>query len=421
MKKVHKISIITLAAALAAACGLYYGQAWGLFVTNKAVDTLTRVEVPAPELLYDIPRDSFLVEEYEVLRNENLSDIFSRAGVPYSKIHEMAQKADPVFDTRKIRSGQPYTFFYTPDSLRELRHWVYVINNTDYLVCSLAGDSSHVELKHKDVQTVERTVAAEINSSLWNAITDKGLTPSLALELSDIYAWTVDFFGIERGDYFKVIYSENMVDNQSVGIAEIKCALFVHHQREYYAFKFSEDSVSSYFDLEGNSLRKAFLKAPLKFSRISSRFSNGRMHPVLKIRRPHHGIDYAAPAGTPVYAIGDGHIIAKGWDKKGGGNYLKIKHNSIYTTVYMHLKNFAKGISNGSHVRQGDLIGFVGSTGLATGPHLDFRVFKGGKPIDPLKVDAPPVEPVSNDNVQQFMIYSDSLRNVIDAIALTGK
>ena len=229
---------------------------------------------------------------------------------------------------------------------------------------------------------------------------------------------TIDFFGIEQGDNFKVIYTERYVGDTPIGIERIEAAFFTHHGKSFYAFYFEQDSTSSYFDLEGNSLRKTFLKAPLKFSRISSRFTHSRMHPVLKIRRPHHGIDYAAPTGTPVYAIGDGRIIAKGWDKKGGGNYVKIRHNSVYTTVYMHLNKFAKGLKNGDMVKQGDQIGTVGKTGLATGPHLDFRVYMNNQPIDPLKVEAPPVEPVSNDNIQEFINYSDSLRNILDAIKI---
>jgi murein DD-endopeptidase MepM/ murein hydrolase activator NlpD len=189
-----------------------------------------------------------------------------------------------------------------------------------------------------------------------------------------------------------------------------------HSGKDFFAIPFEQDSSLSFFDEEGNSLRKTFLKAPLKFSRISSRFSNSRLHPVLKIRRPHHGVDYAAPTGTPVYSVGDGKIIAKAWDKKGGGNYIKIKHNGTYTTGYLHLNGFAKGIKVGDFVKQGDLIGYVGKTGLATGPHLDFRFYRNGKPVDPLKVDAPPVEPISEENKTIFdsikTIYMDSLADI---------
>lgn len=387
-------------------------------ITSSTIDTMQ--VVPLPELLYDLPKDSFLIEEYAVGRNQNLSDILSRAGMEYARIHQVVQVTNPVFDVRRIRVGQPYTLFFTPDSLHELRHLVYAIDAREYLVCSF-GDSLSASRKQKEVTLVERTAAAPIESSLWNAIAGQGLTPALAIELSEIFAWTVDFFGIEKGDYFKVIYTESLIDSVSVGIEQITAAAFYHRGKKYYAFRFEENGAWDYFDEKGNSLRKAFLKAPLKFSRISSRFSGGRLHPVLKIRRPHHGVDYAAPAGTPVYAIGDGRIVHKGWDAKGGGNYLKIKHNSVYTTVYMHLQGFAKGIAQGTQVRQGELIGFVGSTGLSTGPHLDFRVFRNDKPIDPLKMEAPSAEPVQAQYREAFLHRADSLQKSIKTIQLPNR
>ncbi len=170
---------------------------------------------------------------------------------------------------------------------------------------------------------------------------------------------------------------------------------------DFWAIPFVQDSTRDFFDDQGKSLRKAFLKAPLRYSRISSRFSNSRYHPILKIRRPHHGVDYAAPTGTPVHAIGDGLVISKGYNG-GGGNAVKIKHNGVYTTSYMHLHGYARGLHRGSYVKQGEVIGYVGSTGLATGPHLDFRVYKNGMAIDPLKMEAPPVEPVKEDNMTAF-------------------
>jgi len=170
--------------------------------------------------------------------------------------------------------------------------------------------------------------------------------------------------------------------------------------------------VRSFFDDKGQSLRKAFLKAPLKFSRISSRFSNSRMHPILKIRRAHHGVDYAAPVGTPVYSIGDGVIIQTS-HSGGAGNMIKIKHNSVYSTAYLHLKNFAKGIKQGVYVKQGDVIGYVGSSGLSTGPHLDFRFYKNGNPVDPLKVEAPPVEPVKEENIVDFEVRKNFVIELI--------
>lgn len=383
-------------------------------LTQLQCDTLV---TPQIELRYGLPVDSFDIEECKVGRNEHLSSILLREGVSFATIHSLAEISKETFDVRNIRVGHSYSLFFSPDTLRELKHFVYNIDATRYLHCSLT-DSITAKVCEHEVKLIRKEAGATITSSLWNATRDNGLPTTLSLELSDIFAWTIDFFGIEQGDNFKVIYTERYVGDTPIGIERIEAAFFTHHGKSFYAFYFEQDSTSSYFDLEGNSLRKTFLKAPLKFSRISSRFTHSRMHPVLKIRRPHHGIDYAAPTGTPVYAIGDGRIIAKGWDKKGGGNYVKIRHNSVYTTVYMHLNKFAKGLKNGDMVKQGDQIGTVGKTGLATGPHLDFRVYMNNQPIDPLKVEAPPVEPVSNDNIQEFINYSDSLRNILDAIKI---
>jgi murein DD-endopeptidase MepM/ murein hydrolase activator NlpD len=239
----------------------------------------------------------------------------------------------------------------------------------------------------------------------------------MAVDLSRIFAWTIDFFGIQKGDRFRVIYDELYVDSISIGIGNIYAVQFNHYGDENYAFRFYQDERFDYFDDEGQSLRKAFLKAPLDYYRISSRFSHSRLHPVLRIRRPHRGVDYAAPKGTPVLSIGDGTVIARAYQRGGGGNYLKIKHNSVYTTTYMHLSGFAEGIHTGARVSQGQVIGYVGATGLATGPHLDFRIAENGSLVDPLKVEAPPVEPVKEENIIRYNQVKDSLMTELHKIA----
>ncbi len=386
-------------------------------VTEETLDSLEVIELPEPDLLYGLPVDSFLIEESKVKRNQFLADIFLKAGVDYPTINTIVEKTKPVFDVRKIKVGNQYHLFYSQDTLKRLKHFVYAIDNTDYMVVSL-GDSIQAYRDVKEIRRELKTASGVINSSLWVTMTEHDINPLLAIELSEIFAWTVDFFGIEKGDNFRVYYDELYVDSVSIGIGEVHAALFQHRGRDYYAFNYEEDSLKNFFDEEGQSLRKAFLKAPLKFSRISSRFSNSRLHPVLKIRRPHHGIDYAAPTGTPVYALGDGRVIARAYQKRGGGNYIKIKHNSVYTTVYMHLHGFAKGISKGTQVRQGQLIGYVGSTGLSTGPHLDFRVYKNGHPVDPLKIDAPPVNPVKEEHMRDYKNFIGPLKQKVDSISL---
>ena len=401
--------------------GLVFGMSVFFSCQNKTVnqvsaeielDTLVPKE---PVLRYGIPVDSFLIVEGKVKSNQYLSQILNENGVGMGTIDKIAKKSRQIFDVRKIRSGQNYTIFQTPDSLKESKYFVYENSATEYFVYELF-DTLGISKGEKEIQSRQRTAQGVVETSLWNTMTDNSIDPMLALELSDIFAWTIDFYAIQKGDRFRVIYDELFVDSTSIGIGEIYAVQFDHYGSENYAFRFFQDERFDFFDETGVSLRKAFLKAPLQFSRISSRFSNSRMHPVLRIRRPHHGVDYAAPKGTPVMSIGDGTVVARAYQKNGGGNYLKIKHNSVYTTTYMHLSGFGKGITTGARVKQGQVIGYVGSTGLASGPHLDFRVAKNGSLIDPLTVKAPPVEPVNAEKLPDYMILKDSLINELQKI-----
>lgn len=363
------------------------------------------------ETLYDIPVDSFTVVTGVIGRNEMLGNILNDHGVSARRVYEVSLLPRDQFDVRRIKAGNRYALFL--DSLG-VRYVVYEQDNINYTVVHM-DDSIHVEAHKKAVTVSTGALSGVINSSLWETIKEQGVSPVLALELSEIYAWSIDFFGLQQGDSFRVIYDESFVDNVSVGITKIHSAWFFHAGHAFWAIPFEQDSVVTFFDEEGNSLRKAFLKAPLRYSRISSGFSHSRMHPILKIRRPHHGVDYAAPTGTPVEAVGDGQVIAATY-QRGGGNYIKIKHNGIYTTAYLHLSRFARGIRVGVYVKQGDVIGYVGSTGLSTGPHLDFRFYKNGQPINPLKVEAPPVEPVHEENLADFDLVKRSVMAELNAI-----
>ena len=368
-----------------------------------------------PVLRFGLEIDSFVVEEGRIQRNQNLSDILSNFGVSMAKIDRLAKNSRDTFDVRKIKAGNKFHVFQSRDSLREAQFFVYENSPFDYVVFNLK-DSLNANFGKREVISELREGTGVIESSLWNTMYDNNLNPILAIELSDIFAWTIDFFGIQKGDRFRVIYEEQFVDSTSVGIGTIHAVQFDHMGQANYAFRFFQDERYDYFDENGNSLRKAFLKAPLNFSRISSRYSNNRYHPVLKIRRPHRGVDYAAPRGTPVVSIGDGTVVAKAYQKGGGGNYIRIKHNSVYTTTYMHLQGYAKGMYTGVRVKQGQVIGYVGSTGLASGPHLDFRVNKNGQYVDPLKVKAPPVEPVKEENMESFIPVKDSLLTNLEKI-----
>ena len=371
---------------------------------------------PEPILFFGIPIDSSLrIEDDQVSRNANLSSILLKYGVTPLIIDSIVKKSEGIYNFRRMKGGNSYHALISNDSLNILLHFIYEIDKTDFVAISFT-DSVRVWSDAREINIKVDEVAGTVKSSLWNAMVEKNASPLLSNELSEIFAWSIDFFGLQLGDTFKVVYEKQYIDTTYIGIGEVISAYMKHSGKDFFAIPFVQDSTLSFFDEEGNSLKKAFLKAPLSYSRISSRFSNSRMHPVLKIRRPHHGVDYAAPLGTPVLSVGDGKIIAKAWDKKGGGNYIKIKHNGTYTTGYLHLNGFAKGINVGGYVKQGDLIGYVGKTGLATGPHLDFRFYRNGKPIDPLKVEAPPVEPIFEENRAAFdsvkTIYLEKLNKI---------
>ena len=373
-------------------------------------------ELPEPELKFGFPVDSFHIVEGKIKANQNLGDLLTAYGVSMASIDQLAKNSVEVFDVRKIRSGQNYYIFQSLDSVRTARYMVYENNKIDYIIFSLT-DSLNTFTGQREVDVIQRSDSGVIHTSLWNTMIDNNLDPILAISLSEIFAWTIDFFGIQKGDRFRVLYEEQMVDSISVGIGQIHAVQFEHMNKDFYAFRFYQDERFDYFDEQGQSLRKAFLKAPILYSyRISSRFSHSRFHPVLKIRRPHHGVDYAAPSGTPVVSIGDGYVEERAYQARGGGNYVRIKHNSVYTTVYMHLKGFGPGVTKGSRVQQGQVIGYVGSTGLSTGPHLDFRVFMNGSPIDPLRMEAPPTEPVDSLSMPSYIILRDSLINNLEHI-----
>jgi murein DD-endopeptidase MepM/ murein hydrolase activator NlpD len=374
---------------------------------QQKVITKSEVAVPEPVYRYGLPIDSFQVVDGIVESGQHLSSVLSKFGVNLGTIDTIARNAKPVFDVRKIRQGNKFAIFQTTDSTVKSKYFVYENSPILYTVFELF-DSLQVYQGEKEVVYQMKTAQGEIQSSLWNAMKASKLDPMLALKMEEVYAWTVDFFGLQKGDRFRLIYDEIYVDSTSIGINNIYAAQFDFYGKELFAFRFEKNDSTGYYNEKGENLQKQFLKAPLKFSRISSGFSSGRMHPILRIVRPHHGVDYAAPTGTPVMSIGEGIVVSKGW-AGGGGNTVKIRHNSVYTTVYMHLSRYADGINQGARVRQGQVIGFVGSTGLSTGPHLDFRVYKGGSAVNPLTIESPPAKPVDEKYMQEYNILKDSL------------
>jgi len=347
------------------------------------------------ETKFEIPVDDYSINEYKVKSGETFSVILNKVGLSYSEIRNQVQASKDIFDVRYIREGKKYFTFNRKDSSAKTDYLIYKVNKVEYIKFDFR-DSLLISTHELEIRIDTNHVRGTIESSLWVSMKRAGISPILSMELSDIYAWTIDFYGLQKGDSYNVIYEKKYIDSTFIGLGRVIACDFNSGGHNYYAYLFKQDSLEDYFDEEGGSLRRAFLKAPLKFSRISSRFSNNRLHPVLKIRRPHHGVDYAAPTGTPVHTIGDGKVIFIG--RKGGyGKKIEIKHNGTYTTGYAHLSRYAKGLKKGDFVKQGTTIGYVGSTGLATGPHLDFRVYKSGTPIDPLKMKSPPAVPIKKE------------------------
>ena len=393
--KLYRLYVMSAIALLASACGSG--------TTDAGADGSQEEEELCHNIVYGIVADDYRLIRDEIRPGETVGAILGRYGVSAADVDRLDRKSRDVFPLRNIRAGQSYTVFIHEDSLNvpHADHFVYERNKTEYVVFSFVGDSVTVTPGEREMRIVRRKSSAAIESSLWGAIIRENLSFALAAEMEEIYQWSVDFAGIQKGDSFTVIYDEKYVDSVQVGIGRIWGAKFTHNGRDYYAIPFKQDGRISYWEYDGGSLRKQLLKAPLKFTRISSRFSNARLHPVHKVYRPHYGVDYAAPKGTPVHAVADGVVTFKGWGG-GGGNTIKIKHPGNLMTGYLHLNGFAKGIVQGSRVTQGQLIGYVGSTGTSTGPHLDYRIWKNGKPIDPLKVPQESAEPIAKANRQLF-------------------
>jgi murein DD-endopeptidase MepM/ murein hydrolase activator NlpD len=304
MKKWIIISVIALVALILLATGVFF---WKKIQNEREIDAqeITEVEpepVFEPTYMYGIAIDSLVIIEGKVRRNQTFAQILKQYNVPSQTIAKLTKMSEPVFDLRTMRSGNPYVFICSSDTVP--LHFIYEQDKVNYMLFSFA-DSIHIQAQQKEVIKVRRIASGIIESNLWNAMIEFGINPIMSIELSEIYAWSIDFFGLQKDDHFSVIYDEEFVDTVPVGIGKIYSAIFNHQNKDYYAIHFVQDSTPGYFDDNGESLQRAFLKAPLRFSRISSRFSHNRFHPVLKYRRPHLGVDYAAPAGTPVYSVGE--------------------------------------------------------------------------------------------------------------------
>jgi len=375
-----------------------------------AVDKSSAVKTRTDE--FGIPEGSYNTSNGTIKKNETISAIFNNMGVAESTIYDLQKNYREIFNFRKVIAGRKYRIYL--DSLNTLNYFVYENSPIDYVVVELK-DTINVYTGSREITRERKEVSGIIKYSLYTALERNEADPELFVRLSSIFAWQIDFYHIQKGDNFRVIYEEETVGDKVVGIGKVLGAYFRHYGEDYYAIGFNEDGKEEFFDENGKSLRKAFLKAPLEYSRISSRFSMNRYHPILKRMKPHLGTDYAAPTGTPIRSVGDGVVIAAAYTR-GNGNYVKIRHNSVYTTQYLHMSKFAKGVRSGASVKQGQIIGFVGSTGLATGPHLCYRFWKNGVQVDPLKEKMPSSKPIDDKYKDRFTKVKDSIIDELNKI-----
>ena len=360
--------------------------------------------------------DSLRSENGKVKRGQFFSTLLSSLGMSASDAYDLTQSCDSVFDVRNFRVGNSYTAYYDADTLCWL---VYEKDRMSNIVfnCRPPYGAKVIE---KPVTVERRYADVTINTSLWNDMLAQGVSPLLILSLSDIYAWTIDFFALQKGDRFRVLYQERRCDGEVIAVDTVKYAVFGHDGVDFPMVMFDQkDGGNIWWNEKGESMRKAFLKAPLNYSRISSGFSYARRHPVTRKVQPHTGVDYAAPKGTPVMSIGDGVVTSMKYEGA-GGNTVRIRHNSVYSTAYLHLSKYGPGLKAGQRVRQGQIIGYVGSTGRSTGPHLDFRVWKNGTPINPLKMESPPAEPIKEESRSAFESAHKTYKAKVDSIQATS-
>ena len=349
---------------------------------------------------------------------QTLSSILQSYRVPYEKIKAVVLESRAVFDVRKMRAGKDYAVITGRDSLTHPSFLIYEETPVDYVVFK-TEDPIEVYRGKKEVRIDVRKASGVIETSLVDTLKGHQFAYQLAFNLADLYAWTIDFYHLQRGDHYEVIFEEQSLAGKPLDLEKILAARFNHRGQDFYAFYFENGDGGKYYDEMGASVEKALLRSPLKYARITSRFSKARLHPILKRRRPHLGIDFAAPRGTPIVSVGDGIVLESAYDRH-RGNYLTVRHNGVYSTQYYHLSRFAKGIKRGMLVKQGETIGYLGSTGLATGPHLEFRLLKRGRPVDPLKEDIPAGEPLEKDYLETFKRQAIELKTSLDRIEMAG-
>ena len=392
-----------------------------LILTNCSEDKKEEI-VKIDKINYDrfgFIADSFSVVKGTVKKNETLAEILTSNNIGYSLATEIFTKSKPIFDFRKIRPNKNYSIYTSADSLNTFYAFVYEIDKIQFVTVEVQ-ESISVNINKREVLIKEKTISGVINSSLYETLAELNSSIVLAGELAEVFAWQIDFYTIKKGDQFFAVYEELYVDTAMVGVGDVLAARFIHKKNNFNAYLYEQEGKREYFDEEGNSLQKEFLKAPLKYKRISSHYTGRRLHPILRVYKPHRGIDYAAAIGTPVQAVGDG-IVTEVARKGAAGKMVKIRHNSVYSSAYLHLSKYGNNIRSGIKVNQGQVIGYVGSTGRSTGPHLDFRFWKNGSLVNYLNQTFPSSKAVSDSNMSKFIPIKDSLTFKLNSFIEIGK
>jgi len=371
---------------------------------------------------YGYNQDQYIFEEKKIKSGDTFGDILEDAGIDYPEIFEALQKTKGDVNFKKLQIGKPYTLIFSQDSLKTLKAFVYHPTVEGYSFIQLK-DSVFGETVIKPKSYKEKEASGIINNSLYVTLEEQNMNPLLTYYLSDIYAWTIDFFRLEKGDRFKVIYTESFVDDTiSVGISRIKAAYFLHRGKEQYAFEYETDSIKGiveYLDQDAKNLRRAFLQSPIKFGRISSRYNLSRRIAYYGNRvRPHKGTDFAAPIGTPILSTANGLIVKSSYTRA-NGRYVTVKHNNTYSTQYLHMNK--SNVRVGQQIEQGDVIGWVGMTGNTSGPHVCYRFWKNGLQVDPFKQKLPEAKPISESLKKQYFRDIQLTRSKLDSITIKTK
>lgn len=379
--------------------------------TNNTLD-VPIIDVSEPTFEYGICLDSFIVHKGIIKSGQTLGEIFYLHHIDHPIINKIVLKSKNIFDFRKAAPDNRYTVLCSNDSNEVAQYLIYEESVSSYIVFDITNNID-VYRGEKEISIIRRVAYGTISSSLWLTMEELNLSPRLVNEISTIYAWTIDFFKVQKGDSFRVYYEDKYVDGKYIGIGNILAAEFTHKGNNFYSFYFKKNTnYGDYYDEDGNTLRKAFLMAPVDYKRISSRYSRKRKHPVTGQWKGHFGTDYAAAKGTPIWSTANG-TVTKASFTKNNGNYVKIKHNNKYTTQYLHMSKIKPGIRKGAYVKQGETIGYVGSTGLATGPHVCYRFWKNGKQVDPYQQQLPPGDPIKEENKEEYLTIKDNLMQIL--------